>query len=87
MLYTLCLPSLTAVFRGFLLPSLTRGMPSWAAVAVSSAAFGAAHLSARDLPVLVALGGLLGFSYIRRWVGGLCVCVQRAWVGGRSEMG
>ena len=32
---------------------------------VSSAAFGVAHLSQRDLPQLIALGTLLGFSYVR----------------------
>jgi len=53
------------VFRGFLLASLTRWMPTWAAVVVSSGAFGAAHLSGRDLPVLCALGMLLGVSYVR----------------------
>ena len=40
-------------------------MPSWAAVLVSSVAFGAAHISAKDFPVLVVLGTLLGFSYVR----------------------
>jgi hypothetical protein len=40
-------------------------MPTWAAVVASSVAFGLAHLSARDLPVLSALGLLLGWSYVR----------------------
>lgn len=53
------------VFRGFLLTSLTKFMPTWAAVVASSVAFGLAHLSARDLPVLSGLGMLLGFSYVR----------------------
>lgn len=53
------------VFRGFLLASLTKFMPTWAAVVASSVGFGLAHLSARDLPVLSALGMLLGFSYVR----------------------
>ncbi|GLC33443.1 hypothetical protein PLESTB_000076200 [Pleodorina starrii] len=53
------------VFRGFLLTSLTRFMPTWAAVVASSVSFGLAHLSARDLPVLCALGLLLGWSYVR----------------------
>ncbi|GFR52801.1 hypothetical protein Agub_g15423 [Astrephomene gubernaculifera] len=53
------------VFRGFLLTSLTRFMPTWAAVVASSVSFGLAHLSARDLPVLSALGLLLGWSYVR----------------------
>ena len=58
--------TLLAVFRGFLLTSLTRWMPAPAAVLLSSLAFASAHLSARDFPVLTALGVLLGFSYVRR---------------------
>lgn len=53
------------VFRGFLLTSLTKFMPTWAAVLISSLGFGAAHASAKDLPQLAALGTLLGFSYVR----------------------
>jgi hypothetical protein len=54
-----------SVFRGFLLTSLTKRMPVWAAVLGSSAAFAVAHLSVRDAPVLFALGCLLGFLYVR----------------------
>jgi len=53
------------VFRGFLLPSLSKFMPVPAAVALSSLAFGLVHLSPRDTPQLTALGLLLGFSYVR----------------------
>jgi membrane protease YdiL (CAAX protease family) len=53
------------LFRGFLLTSLTKIMPTWAAVVASSAAFGIAHLSIRDLPVLFALGCWLGAIYCR----------------------
>ncbi|KAK9830470.1 hypothetical protein WJX72_011921 [[Myrmecia] bisecta] len=53
------------VFRGFLLTSLTKWMPTWAAVFVSAGCFGVAHLSLRDLPQLIALGTLLGFVYVR----------------------
>jgi membrane protease YdiL (CAAX protease family) len=35
------------------------------AVLLSSVAFGAAHLSARDFPQLTALGIVMGFSYVR----------------------
>lgn len=35
------------------------------AVLLSSLAFGAAHLSARDFPQLTALGIVMGFSYVR----------------------
>jgi membrane protease YdiL (CAAX protease family) len=54
-----------SVFRGFLLPTLTKYLPVPAAVVLSSAAFAAAHLSARDAPVLFALGCLLGLVYVR----------------------
>jgi len=53
------------VFRGFLLASLTKVMPVWAAVVSSSVAFGLCHLSARDLPQLTSLGIVLGFTYVR----------------------
>lgn len=53
------------VFRGFLLTTLTKFMPTWIAVLISSLGFGLAHASARDLPQLAALGALLGFSYVR----------------------
>ncbi|KAK9842327.1 hypothetical protein WJX81_006744 [Elliptochloris bilobata] len=53
------------VFRGFLLTTLTRWVPTPAAIAISAAAFGLAHLSLRDLPQLVALGCLLGVTYTR----------------------
>lgn len=42
-----------------------RYMPTWAAIGISSLVFGAVHVSVRDLPVLVALGCLLGTSYVR----------------------
>lgn len=53
------------VFRGFLLPSLTKYMPTYAAVLISALAFAGCHLSPRDFPQLTALGILLGFSYVR----------------------
>lgn len=40
-------------------------MPTSAAIFASSLAFGVAHLSIRDLPVLTALGCLLGAVYVR----------------------
>lgn len=54
-----------SVFRGFLLPSLSKYLPVPLAVVLSSAAFAAAHLSLRDAPVLFSLGCLLGFVYVR----------------------
>ena len=53
------------VFRGFLLTTLTKFMPTWAAVLISSGGFGLAHASSKYLPQLAALGTLLGFSYVR----------------------
>lgn len=54
-----------SVFRGFLLPSLSKLMPVPLAIVLSSAAFAAAHLSVRDAPVLFTLGCLLGCVYVR----------------------
>ena len=42
-----------------------RFMPNWQAVVVSALVFGAAHLSAKDFPQLVALGIVMGFAYVR----------------------
>eukprot|EP01025_Chloroclados_australasicus_P001802 TRINITY_DN1043_c0_g1_i1.p1 TRINITY_DN1043_c0_g1~~TRINITY_DN1043_c0_g1_i1.p1 ORF type:complete len:365 (+),score=35.37 TRINITY_DN1043_c0_g1_i1:59-1096(+) len=53
------------VFRGFLLASLTKVMPTAQAVIVSAIAFACAHLSTRDFPQLVCLGIVLGFVYVR----------------------
>lgn len=53
------------MFRGFLLTSLTKFMPTPLAVVLSSLAFGLVHFSPRDFPQLSALGVLLGFSYVR----------------------
>ncbi|CAL5229019.1 g12264 [Coccomyxa viridis] len=69
------------VFRGFLLTSLSKFMPTPAAVVVSSVAFGAAHLSQRDLPQLVALGILLGFSYVRSRNLATPMLIHGAWNG------
>lgn len=40
-------------------------MPNWAAIVASSVAFGICHISIRDLPLLSALGMLLGATYTR----------------------
>jgi uncharacterized protein len=52
-------------FRGFLLPSLTRYLPVWAAILVSAIFFGVAHLSISEIPALTVLGILLGIVYTR----------------------
>jgi membrane protease YdiL (CAAX protease family) len=53
------------LFRGFILTSLTRFMPTPLAIPLSSLFFAAAHLSARDFPVLFSIGCLLGITYVR----------------------
>ena len=70
------------VFRGFLLPSLTKIMPVPAAVVVSAAGFATAHLSARDFPQLFAFGLLLGFVYVRSRNLLSTMVMHGAWNGG-----
>lgn len=53
------------LFRGFLLPSLTRYMPVWGAIALSSLIFATAHLSVSEILPLTILGIVLGFVYTR----------------------
>jgi uncharacterized protein len=53
------------MFRGFLLPSLTRYLPVWAAVGASSLVFAVAHLSLSEVLPLTVLGMVLGFVYAR----------------------
>ena len=53
------------LFRGFLLPSLTRYVPVWGAIAASSLIFAAAHLSLSEVLPLTVLGAVLGFVYTR----------------------
>lgn len=53
------------VFRGFLLPSLTRYVPVWGAIALSSLVFSLAHLSLSEVLPLTALGMVLGVVYTR----------------------
>jgi len=70
-----------SVFRGVLLPSLTRYVPVPLAIVLSSAAFAAAHLSARDAPVLFALGCLLGVIYVRSRALASPMLVHGVWNG------
>lgn len=53
------------VFRGFLLPSLTRYMPVWCAILVSSVAFALAHFNVQRMLPLVFLGVVLGLIFAR----------------------
>lgn len=53
------------IFRGFLLASLTRYLPPWGAIVVSSLIFSVAHLSLSEVLPLTTLGIVLGFVYNR----------------------
>lgn len=53
------------LFRGFLLPSLTRYIPVWAAICLSGLLFGVAHLSLSEIIPLTTLGIILGTVYVR----------------------
>jgi membrane protease YdiL (CAAX protease family) len=53
------------LFRGFLLPSLTRYLPLPAAVALSSLGFAVAHLNLSEILPLAMLGVILGTVYSR----------------------
>jgi hypothetical protein len=53
------------IFRGFLLPSLTRYVPVWGAILASSLLFAIAHLSLSEVLPLATLGMVLGVVYSR----------------------
>jgi membrane protease YdiL (CAAX protease family) len=53
------------MFRGFLLPSLTRYVPLWGAIGLSGLIFAIAHLSLAEVLPLTILGIILGFVYAR----------------------
>lgn len=53
------------MFRGFLLPSLTRYIPVWAAIGVSGLIFAVAHLNVSEVMPLATLGIILGVVYTR----------------------
>lgn len=53
------------VFRGFLLPSLTKYMPVWCSVLVSSVAFALAHFNMQRMLPLVFLGMVMGSVFTR----------------------
>ena len=53
------------MFRGFLLPSLTRYVPVWSAIVISGLIFAIAHLSLSEVLPLATLGIILGFVYTR----------------------
>jgi hypothetical protein len=53
------------MFRGFLLPSLTRYVPVWGAIIISGFIFAVAHLSLSEVLPLATLGIILGIVYTR----------------------
>lgn len=53
------------MFRGFLLPSLTRYLSVWQAIIISALIFAIAHLSLAEVLPLATLGIILGFVYTR----------------------
>ncbi len=53
------------LFRGFLLPSLTRYLPVWGSILLSAFLFAAAHLSLSEILPLFSLGIVLGVVYTR----------------------
>ncbi|CAK9137016.1 unnamed protein product [Ilex paraguariensis] len=53
------------VFRGFLLPSLTKYMPVWCSILVSSVAFALAHFNVQRMLPLIFLGVVMGAIYTR----------------------
>ncbi|CAL0320486.1 unnamed protein product [Lupinus luteus] len=53
------------VFRGFLLPSLTKYMPVWCAILISSVAFALAHFNIQRMLPLVFLGMVMGSVFVR----------------------
>ncbi|KAL7159997.1 hypothetical protein ABFS83_01G065100 [Erythranthe nasuta] len=53
------------VFRGFLLPSLTKYMPVWCSILVSSIAFALAHFNVQRMLPLIFLGVVMGVTYSR----------------------
>ncbi|XP_014490222.1 uncharacterized protein LOC106752955 [Vigna radiata var. radiata] len=71
-LSTVCLVGITGVlaplleetvFRGFLMTSLTKWVPTPVAVVISASVFALAHLTPGEFPQLFVLGTALGFSY------------------------
>ena len=86
------------VFRGFLLASLTKWLPTPGAVLFSSIVFAGAHFAPRDFPQLVTLGMVLGFSYARTrnlltpmmihslWNSGVLIVVSVLVSSGRTDL-
>lgn len=64
----LCAPVWEEVmFRGFLLPSLGRYLPPWAAIVCTSFIFAGVHFSKEGFLPLVLLGMVFGAVYMKTW--------------------
>ncbi|KAF6154539.1 hypothetical protein GIB67_027812 [Kingdonia uniflora] len=53
------------VFRGFLLPSLTKYMPVWCSILLSAIVFALAHFNAQRMLPLILLGVVMGAVFTR----------------------
>ncbi|XP_052209667.1 uncharacterized protein LOC127813028 isoform X2 [Diospyros lotus] len=63
---SVCAPAWEEIlFRGFLLPSLTKYMPVWCSILVSSVAFALAHFSIQRMLPLIFLGVVMGIIFAR----------------------
>ncbi len=77
---TVCAPVWEeAIFRGFLLPSLTRYMPLTAAIVVSALSFAGAHFSMQRFLPLVLLGTIFGTLLVRTRNLLPCVLLHSLW--------
>ena len=77
---TVCAPVWEeTIFRGFLLPSLTKYMPAMAAVAVSALGFAGAHFSMQRFLPIMLLGMILGTLYARTRNLLPCVLLHSLW--------
>ncbi|MGB0564356.1 MAG: lysostaphin resistance A-like protein [Spirulinaceae cyanobacterium] len=70
------------MFRGFLLPSLTRYLPTWGAIGITGLVFAIAHLSLAELLPLTVLGCILGFVYGRSRNLLACIALHSLWNSG-----
>jgi uncharacterized protein len=68
-----------AIFRGFLLSSLTRYMRPRAATFVAAAAFAAAHFSVQRSAYLLLLGLIIGHAFVRTRNLAAPVLIHSAW--------
>ncbi|EPS73198.1 hypothetical protein M569_01553, partial [Genlisea aurea] len=69
------------VFRGFLLPSLTKYMPVGLSIVVSSVAFALAHLNVQRMLPLIFLGMVMGVTYARSRNLVPCMLLHSLWNG------